>query len=442
MLPDFLLEPFYAAEKAPADFRIGAEAEKFGICRVSGKPIAYDGSTGVIRVLDVLGSRYGWKPKSETKGGPTIALTRDRASVTLEPAAQLELSDAPREDLHQVAGAFEAHHGELREVSDSLGIDWLQLGFHPLAKQEELSWVPKRRYAIMREYLPTRGKRALDMMRRTATVQVNLDYADEEDAMRKLRICLALSPVLSAMTLNAPFYEGRVTDLLSQRAATWLEMDPDRSGLLSPLWKSGAGYQDYVDWALDVPMFLFFRGERLFANTGQTFRAFLHDGFEGERATPADWTLHLATLFPESRLKGPIEVRSCDAQSWPQICTVPALMVGLLYDPQALGEAQCLVDEITPADAGAARLAVPREGLSARLGTKPLSAFAEKLVDIARGGLSRRRRLNARGQDESIHLEPLARSVARSESPAHELTRELKIGPVDPAEIRRRCRQS
>ncbi len=419
---------FRAAEKPREQFRIGAEAEKFGIETVpgrpfSGGPLQYSGPRSVLAVFERLSAKHGWTGVSEAPGGPLIALERGGASITLEPGGQFELSGAPLADVHAIHAEFEQHYAELAGISSELGIEWLSLGFQPFARFAELSWVPKERYAIMKKYLPSRGRRGQDMMQRTATVQANFDYSDEEDAMRKLRMLLGLAPVFQAMCANAPFIEGRVSELASERLDVWLNMDPDRSGLMPRLWKSERPrYRDYVEWALDAGMFFIKRPDaRLVLNTGQTFRDFMANGFEGERATHADWFRHLATLFPDVRLKSTLEVRTCDALPGDLTPAVPALFTGLLYDEQALAEAEELARGVTLEAATASRAEVPRKGLSGRLGTKPVRELAERLLGIAAGGLSRRGCLNAQGQDEGIFLQPLARLVSQGLCPADEL---------------------
>src|SRR3954465_6125314 len=294
-----LFLPFHNAMKPPRAWRIGAEAEKFGVFAASGAALAYDGDQGIVGILGELARRFGWKPIRETEGGPLIALERDHASVTLEPGGQLELSGAPLDDVHAIVNETQAHLDELHEVCAPLGIAWLGVGFHPLARQEDLTWVPKQRYGIMREYLPTKGHAAHDMMRRTATVQANYDFSSEADAMKKLVLSLKLSPIIHAMLANSPFKEGKLAGTKSVRGEVWLNMDPSRSGLIPSLWSPGKKtYRDYVEWALDAGMFLFKRDNKVIANTGQTFRAFIKDGFEGHKATLNDWKLHLQTLFP------------------------------------------------------------------------------------------------------------------------------------------------
>jgi glutamate--cysteine ligase len=413
---------FHDSEKPRERHRVGAEAEKFGVDAETLAPLSYQGPRSVLALFERLQARHGWSPVSESEGSPVIALERGNASITLEPGAQFELSGAPWADVHEVQREFVGHFAELADVSSELGLRWWSIGFHPTAKQSELPWVPKQRYAVMREFLPTRGSRGRDMMQRTSTVQANFDYESEEDAMRKLAVVTRLAPAFQAMCANAPFLEGRVSTLKSERLDVWLNMDPSRSGLLPRLWEPRPlRYRDYVEWALDAGMFFVKRGERLLLNTGQSFRAFLESGFEGERATQGDWVRHLATLFPDARLKSTLEVRTCDALPESLTMAVPALFTGLLYDEAALAEAEELARQV-PLDAALrARAEVPRSGLVGRLGDRPLRAVAERLLDIASGGLGRRARRNERGEDEGIYLKPLAALIGAGLSPADQL---------------------
>ncbi|MCA9610407.1 MAG: glutamate--cysteine ligase, partial [Myxococcales bacterium] len=275
---------------------------------------------------------------------------------------------------------------------------------------------------IMREYLPTRGGRALDMMQRTATVQANFDYASEEDAGRKLRVSLAISPVVAAMFANSPFVEGRPTGERSHRAGVWLDVDPDRAGLLPFAWGDGPfRYQDYVEWALDVPMFGFKRGGELVANTGQTFRSFLEDGHRGHVATQTDWRTHLNTLFPEVRLKNTLEIRSADSQTTARICALPALLKGVLYEDDALSAAESLVSGLDHDAVLAARPDVAAKGLRGMLGGREIGEWAAELVAIAEGGLERLSHLDRKGQDERVHLASLRRLLDRGLTPADAL---------------------
>ncbi|HEY6557092.1 MAG TPA: glutamate-cysteine ligase family protein [Polyangiaceae bacterium] len=421
-----LCRVFRAAEKPPSEWRIGAEAEKFGVDANTGAPISYDGARGVLRIFSSLIEAHGWQPEREQQDGPIIALLRGSASVTLEPGAQLELSGAALPDIHAICAESRGHLQELRAISDEMNLLWLGVGFHPLAHQDQLPWVPKQRYAVMRSYLPTRGSGALDMMRRTATVQANFDYANEEDALRKLQVSLRLSPLAHVILANSPFYEGKLSGKKSIRGEVWLHMDPQRSGLIPSLWTAQRPrYRDYVEWALDAGMFLFKRGARVYSNTGQTFRDFLANGYEGERATHADWKLHLNTLFPEARLKSTLEVRSVDSLPTDLGCALPALFTGILYDEQALAEAEELLRPLSYEAVERARPELIKKGLSAELGGQSARVLAERVLEIATGGLSRRRRLSAEGRDETIHLSRVTQLVAAGKTPADVLVEGL-----------------
>lgn len=441
-----LVALFHESEKPDDAWRIGTESEKIGLLASSGAPLPYlagqDARGSVEQLFQSLQQQCGYQPYSESAGGPVIALRRGALSLTLEPGAQVELSGAPCATVHEVAAETAAHFGELVPISDALGIEWLGIGFHPTARRDELPWVPKQRYPIMREYLPRGGARALDMMQRTATVQVNLDFSSEHDALRKMRVALRLSPVIHTMTANSPFIEGRVSDKKSERGDVWLHMPKDRSGLLEPLWREGPlGYRDYVEWALDAGMFLFKRGERTFHNTGQPFREFLRDGFQGEHAMFSDWALHLTTLFPEARLKSTLELRSCDALDAQLMNSIPALYAGLLYDPQALALAEELAEPLQLADVQRARPRLLREGLRGHIGATSVQHLAERVLDIAEQGLARRARRDEAGRDETHYLRPLTALIQAGKSPADRLCEGLQVGSsVAPEILRQRAR--
>ncbi len=417
---DDLLAPFHAAETPRERWAIGTEAEKFGLAR-DGKPLQYEGPDGVLELLQEFVAKHGWTEQREYEGAPLIALRRGGASITLEPGAQLELSGAPLDTIHQTCAELRGHLAELRSISEPRGIHWLGLGFHPTAAQAELPWVPKLRYGIMKEYLPTRGAMAHDMMRRTSTVQANLDYSDETDAFRKLRIALRIQPIVTAMFANSPWLEGKATGERSHRARVWLHMDPDRSGLLPFAWNDSPTYADYVQWALDVPMFLVKRGKKVHRNTGQTFRSFMDDGFEGLRPTMEDWETHLNTLFPEARLKKTLEVRGADSQPQPRICALPAFWKGLLYDPKAMDAADSLTEAWSLSSLEAVRPAIAEKALAADLDGKPVLEHAQALVAIADDGLERLGNLDGRGKDERVHLRPLRELLDAGECPADQL---------------------
>jgi glutamate--cysteine ligase len=416
---DDLLLPFVLAYKSREAWRIGPEMEKFGLFEATRTPVPYAGERSVTTILDELVKAHGWAPEGEHEGAPVIALLRGGASVTLEPGGQLELSGEQSRNIHEVCAELRAHMREIAPVSRAMGVRWLGVGFHPFAKREDFTWVPKQRYAIMREYLPTRGGHALDMMLRTCTVQVNLDYADEVDAMRKMRVALALAPATTAMFANSPWKEGRPHGGLTYRGRVWLDVDPDRTGLLPALWARQARIDNYVEWALDAPMFLVMRDGYAISNTGQTFRSFWKSGYQGNAATLEDWKLHLNTLFPEVRLKKTIEIRGADVQSTGMACALPALWTGLLYDERALGEAEELVLGWTYEEVADLRTRVWRDGLRATFRGQPLAAVAERVVSIADGGLERRKIVDpVSGRDERVHLARLRTLVGEGRTPA------------------------
>jgi glutamate--cysteine ligase len=413
-----LTQIFKQSEKPPSAWRVGLEVEKFGF-GFDNRPLQYDGPGSVNALLRWLERERGWRTYAETDGGPIVALERDRSAVTLEPGGQVELSGAPHGDLHALATEYDAHLTELRAAAADVPCWFAHVGFHPSATHEQLSWVPKRRYPIMRRFLPTRGARGVDMMLRTSTVQVNLDYSDEQDALLKLLTLLKLTPLIQAMTVNAPFIEGQRSPLLSERLDTWLHMDPSRSGLIAALWnKPNAGYEDYIQWGLDAGMFLFLRDGELFENTGQTFRDFNQQGFRGQQATEADWRLHLGTLFPEVRLKSTLEVRCCDSLPPPLTYSLPALLVGLVYDDESLQGAAALADRFDHESAVALQRRVAREGLAAVHDGEPVLPMCTRLLDLAESGLRRRARQGAGGKDEAIYLAPLQELVRAGLTPA------------------------
>lgn len=415
-----LSDVFRSSEKPEEQWRIGLEAEKFVVQASGGQPLPYSGAQGVEGVFKHLTDKYSWQPNSEYDGGPTVSLSRQESSITLEPAAQFELSGAPVHHLSEVDSELSRHVEELSSIENSFGVRFLHLGFHPWARHDELPWVPKRRYPIMKRYLPTKGSRGLDMMRRTATVQVNLDYASESDALAKLITLLRLTPVMQAMFANSPFQEGGVSTLLGERLDVWLNMDPSRSGLIQQLWdKPEPRYQDYVDWALDAGMFLFIRNSDVVENTGQTFRDFITHGFGDYRATLADWKLHLGTLFPEVRIKNTLEVRCADSLPPPLAMGVAALLVGISYDSASLSSAREIGQRIRIGESSSLQRSVAREGLSAMLDGQSMQHWCAQLVAIARAGL---RRL---GQEDH-YLDALEVQVETGMNPAQKLLSDFR----------------
>jgi glutamate--cysteine ligase len=412
-----LFNVFHGAFRASSRY-VGIEAEKFGIY-ADGRPLHYaddDHHPGVQTIFRELVARYGWVAEAEKPGGPPLALVRDGASITLEPGSQFELSGAPLEDVHRVMAEVDTHRRELASLTSAPGLHFVGLGFHPLARQDDLDWVPKSRYPIMREYLPTRGKYGLDMMRRTATVQANFDFTSERDAMRKLRVALAAQPLVTALFACSPLIEGVRRPIKSYRAQVWLDMDNDRAGLLPFAWKPDATLRDYVEWALDVPMFILKRDGQVIRTTGHTFRRFMKEGIEGHRATAADWESHLKTLFPEARLQKTLEVRGADSVPARYSAALPALWLAVLYDDECLTAFESRLVPFGHDAWQAARPNIVEEGLAARIGDTTVGALARELLPLVDKALARRARTNDQGQDERVYLAPLHECAADDRS--------------------------
>ncbi len=407
VLREQLVEVFSERERPSSEFCIGAENEKFGVHEESGRPLSYGGELSVCKILTYLEREHDWQPVREVEEGPVLALRRGAANITLEPSVQFELSGRPLPDLHAIRLEKEEHLRELAPISRELRVAWLGTGFHPLARLDELPWVPKKRYPIMREYLPKKGSAGLDMMQRTATVQGNFDWSSEADAMKKLVVALKMSPIVQAWFSNAPFSEGRAHGALSRRADVWRNMDPSRSGLIRRLWDNPKPtYDDYVEWSLDAGMFLFWRDGKDYKNTGQTFRSFMKDGFEGQHATLADYRLHLTTLFPEVRLKNTIEVRSVDGLPPALALASLAVWTGILYDETSLNAAHEYLSVLDFDTVEAARSGFVERGLHADLAGRSAFEFAERLSELAQAGLVRRARAEESRENEADYLGP------------------------------------
>ena len=408
-----LVEYVAGGAKPRGAWRIGTEHEKFVFRRSDLSPAPYEAPDGIRALLEGHLS-HGWQPVRD--GRAIVGLSRGRANISLEPGGQFELSGAPLADLHETKAELELHLAEARSVADRLGLGFLPLGFHPLAAREAMPWMPKSRYAIMRRYMPTKGRLGLDMMLRTCTVQVNLDAEDERDMVEKFRIGLALQPVAIALFANSPFTEGRPNGYQSFRAQVWTDTDPDRCGIPSVVFEDGFGYERWVDWVLDVPMFFVQRQGRYIDVAGQSFRDFLAGrlGAETEGATPTigDFADHLTTIFTEVRLKRYLEMRGADAGSPEMILALPALWVGLLYDPGAQAEAAALIRDHPCRDWQTLHREVPRFGLSAPFCDTTVRWLAREMVAIARRGLI------ARGLGEEVYLAPLEEIVAKGRTQA------------------------
>lgn len=402
-----LLEVIASGEKPRSAWRIGTEHEKFGFRLDDLRPPEYDGERGIRALLTGL-KRFGWAGYEED--GQLIALLRDGASVTLEPAGQLELSGAPLESIHQTCREVGGHLREVREVADELGLGFLGMGFQPKWRREDMPWMPKGRYKIMRQYMPKVGTLGLDMMTRTCTVQVNLDYADEADMVKKFRVSLALQPIATALFADSPFTDGKPNGYLSYRSHIWTDTDPNRTGMLDFVFEDGFGYERYVDYLLDVPMYFSYRGGEYLDLAGKSFRDFLQGKLEalpGELPTLRDWNDHMTTAFPEVRLKKYLEMRGADSGPWGRICALPAFWVGLLYDDAALDAAWDLVKDFTLEERNALRDGVPKHALGLPFRNGTVRDLAVEALKISAAGLQRRAMRNTAGQDESAFLATL-----------------------------------
>ena len=430
-----LVEYLASGSKPAADWRIGTEHEKFGFSLDDLRPLPYEGPRGIRAMLEGL-AKFGWERVEEH--GKLIALVKGMCSVTLEPAGQLELSGAPLETIHQTCCEVESHLAEVRQVADPLRIGFLGMGFQPKWKREDMPWMPKGRYAIMRAYMPKKGNLGLDMMTRTCTVQVNLDYSSEADMVKKFRVGLALQPIATALFADSPFTEGKPNGYLSFRSQVWSDTDPDRTGMLGFVFEDGFGFERYVDYLLDAPMYFSYRDGEYIDASGQSFRDFLAGklpALPGALPTLKDWADHMTTAFPEVRLKKFLEMRGADGGPWNRLCALPAFWTGLLYDAEALDAAWDLVKDFSLAEREAMRSAVPRTALKTPFRKGTVRELALEALKIAGHGLKRRARLNRRGADEAMYIEPLVEFAQANQTPAErklELYRGPWQGSVDP----------
>jgi len=419
---DQLVAPMIAGEKPASKWRIGTEHEKLVYRRADKRAPSYDEPGGIRDILLAM-QEYGWEPVLE--GGNIIAMSGDDGAISLEPAGQLELSGAPLENLHQTCAETGRHLAQCKAIGDRFGVSFLGLGMWPDKTRAELPVMPKGRYEIMLRHMPRVGSMGLDMMLRTCTIQVNLDYSSEADMAQKFRTSLALQPLATALFANSPFTEGKPNGQLSYRSHIWSDTDPARTGMLPFVFDQGFGYERYAEYMLDVPMYFVYRDGRYIDAAGQSFRDFLKGqlpALPGELPTPADWQDHMSTAFPEVRLKSFLEMRGGDGGPWNRICALPALWVGLLYDQTALDAAWDVVKGWTMDEREALRSAVPAQGLAARVpGGLTLRDIALEVLDIAHAGLTARGRRNAAGDNETGFLEPLIEIAQSGREPARRL---------------------
>jgi glutamate--cysteine ligase len=419
---DQLITSFASGEKPKERWRIGTEHEKFVYSTADHHAPSWGEPSG-IRALLIELEQHGWQPVEE--GGNIIALTGADGSVSLEPAGQFELSGAPLDNLHETCAETGRHLEQVKAAGEKLGIGFLGLGMWPDKRRDELPIMPKGRYAIMLRHMPRVGTMGLDMMLRTCTIQVNLDYASETDMAKKFCVGLALQPLATALFANSPFTEGRPNGFLSYRSHIWSDTDPARTGMLPFVFEDGFGYERYADYMLDVPMYFVYRAGKYIDAAGLSFRDFLKGELSvlpGEKPTLDDWNDHLSTAFPEVRLKTFLEMRGADGGPWNRICALPAFWVGLLYDQGALDAAWDLVKDWSMDDREALRSAVPKLALDAPLpGGGRLHDIASEVLEIASTGLAARARTNQSGDNETGFLDPLREIVRSGKVPAQVL---------------------
>jgi glutamate--cysteine ligase len=411
--------------KPAEQWRVGAEHEKFGFDLKTHETLPYEGPSGIKALLTGL-MRFGWQGVYEdSDAGPVlIALERNGASVSLEPAGQFELSGAPLETMHDICDETGKHLEEVRTVTDELGVGFMGLGFHPTLTRAQAQIMPKGRYVIMRRYMPLVGKLGLDMMLRTCTVQANLDFSSESDMVLKFRTSLALQPLATALFANSPFVEGKPTGLLSNRANVWTDTDADRTGIPNCVFEDGFGFERYAQYALDVPMYFAKRQGRYVDVAGRSFRKFMDgqlDELPGDRATMKDWIDHLSTLFPEVRLKTYLEMRGADSGPWSRLCALPALWTGIFYDNAALHAAWDLCKHWTREQREQLRIDVLAQGLKATVAGRSVQDLARDFIAISREGLKRRNRLSGGLVDETGYLGELEEIADSGITPAERL---------------------
>ncbi|MGC8201540.1 glutamate--cysteine ligase [Aliiroseovarius sp. PTFE2010] len=421
---DQLAEYLESGCKPAQDWRIGTEHEKFGYCKDTLRPLPYDGPRSILAILEGLRDRFGWSEVREAD--KLIGLELNGANISLEPGGQLELSGAPLENIHQTCDEVNEHLREVQAVSDDIGARFIGLGAAPVWLHDDMPLMPKGRYKLMDSYMGTVGTTGTAMMRRTCTVQVNLDFASEADMVRKFRVALALQPVATALFANSPFWEGKPNGVRSYRSYIWRHLDDSRTGMLPFVFEDGMGFERYVDYALDVPMYFVYRDGQYINALGQSFRDFLKGelpALPGEKPTLSDWADHLTTIFPEARIKKYMEMRGADGGPWRRLCALPAFWVGLLYDGAALDAAHDLAMSLDTETREGLRVAAADHALQGEAGGVKLHDLARQCVDIAEAGLKARARAGAGGlvPDETHFLSALKDSIETGESPADEL---------------------
>jgi glutamate--cysteine ligase len=435
---DELVAWLEAGCKPKSQFRAGTEHEKFAFTLGDNRPVPYAGKRSIRALLEGMHGLLGWEPIMEGENIIGMFDVTGGGAISLEPGGQFELSGAPVDNVHQTASELFAHLAQVREVAKPSGIGFLGLGMTPDWTRADMPVMPKGRYKIMTNYMPKVGTRGLDMMYRTCTVQANLDFSSEADMVRKLRVSVALQPVATALFANSPFTEGKPNGFLSARSEIWRDTDNNRAGMLPWAFESGMGFEAYVDYALDVPMYFVKRGDQYIDVSGKSFRDFFAgklDTMPGERPTISDWANHLSTIFPEVRLKRYLEMRGADGGPWRRLPSLTAYWVGLLYDDDVLEACWDMVKGWTAEQRQKLRDDVPRLGFRAEIGNRNVLTLAQETLRLATRGLQRRKRLDQNRRDETRYLRPLEESVAAGITPAEELLKKFHgawNGSVDP----------
>ena len=435
---DELVAWFAAGAKPRELFRVGTEHEKFAFTLARHEPVPYDGTRGIRALLEGMQSLLGWEPILEGQNIIGLSDVTGGGAISLEPGGQFELSGAPVATIHQTCSELMAHLSQLREVAEPLGIGFLGLGMTPNWSRSEMPVMPKGRYRIMTAYMPKVGKLGLDMMYRTCTVQANLDFSSEADMVKKLRVSLALQPVATALFANSPFTDGKPNGFLSFRSEIWRDTDNNRAGMLPWAFEPGMGYERWVDYALDVPMYFVKRGDRYVDVAGRSFRDLLAGKLAelpGERATVSDWANHISTIFPEVRLKRYLEMRGSDGGPWRRLPSLSAYWVGLLYDEACLDACWDICKAWTAEERQKLRDEVPRLGFKATIRGRDLLSIARETLALSHAGLARRKRHDPYGADETRYLKPLEEMAERGETAAEEMLRKFHGpwgGSVDP----------
>ena len=412
-----LIDYFYQAGKPREAWRIGTEYEMVGVSRRSGRAARYFGKRGIERLLYRLADSLGWEPQEEE--GHVIALKGERANIALEPGAQVELSGEQCDTIHCADKELRHHLQHLLAAADGLELDFLNLGMQPVSPLDDIEWIPKTRYHFMAPYMEQVGTLGHRMMKQTASIQVNFDFSTEADAMLKFRVGMGLVPILTAMFANSPISDGGLNGFMTMRGHIWTDTDRRRCGLLPFAFSERASFEDYAEYALNVPMYFIVRHGRWIDMTGIPFRRFLTEGHEGERATMEDWGSHLTTLFPEVRIKKYLELRCIDNQPFELMLAVPALCKGIFYENDALWAAWDLVKKWSWEERGMAYVAAHRQALGARVRGITLLDLAKELLSIAWEGLERHNQRNEAGENETVYLERLREELRQGQCPAY-----------------------